>query len=105
MEMQGLPVKMMYYRQLDIITKSFVALGDLENSVKHGVKLARYLIAMTGREQLLEERSDPNYYLRDRNFGVRRRVGSTSGGKTKGKENGKGKGKGEGGKGDAPATV
>jgi hypothetical protein len=28
----------------------------LENSIKHGMRLARYLIGMTGKEELLNER-------------------------------------------------
>jgi hypothetical protein len=87
MEQQGIPIWMSYYKHLEVITKSFIALGDLENSVKHGTKLARYLIAKTGMEQLLKERSDPNHYLRDRSFGIRRRSGQ---------EKGRGKGKREG---------
>jgi len=85
-EQQGFPFKTIYYHHLDTIVKSFIALGDLENSVKHGMKLARYFVAMTGQEQLMKERADPNYYSRDRSFGTRRSVGKA---KRKGKSKGK----------------
>jgi hypothetical protein len=74
MEQHGLRLGMSYYRHLDVVVRSFIALGDLENSMKHGTKLVKYLVAMTGEEQLLRERSDANYYLRDRSFGTRRRT-------------------------------
>jgi hypothetical protein len=48
---------MPYYKHLELITKSFIALGDLENSVKHGTKVARFLVAKTSREQVLKEQS------------------------------------------------
>lgn len=82
-EQLGLPRKMIYYNYLDVIVKSYIALGDLENSVKYGTRLARWMVAMTGLERVLEERSDPNYYLRNGSFGVRKgRAGKT---KTRGK--------------------
>jgi hypothetical protein len=80
-EQQGLLNTMIYYAHLDIIVQSYVALGDLENSVKYGTKSARYLVAMTGLEHLLGERSNPNYYLRDKSFGKRRGGKATKGGR------------------------
>ena len=71
-EQEGFPARTIYYARLDIIAQSYVALGDLENSVEYGTRTARYLIAMTSVEHLLRERSDPNYHLCDKNFGIRR---------------------------------
>lgn len=80
MEKQGLPVMSIYLHHLNIITKSFVALGDLENSMKHGMKWARAMIAMTGRESLMGQCSDPTYYSQDESFATRRgRVGKAKG--------------------------
>ena len=71
MEKQGLPTRLIYHRHLELITKSFIALGDLENSIKHGMKWAKFLVAMTGMEEMMQERSDPTYYLEDADFGKR----------------------------------
>jgi hypothetical protein len=61
MEQQGIPVMEIYLRHLEIISKSFIALGDLENSVKHGTKLARLMLALTGAEHLVNEYANPDY--------------------------------------------
>jgi hypothetical protein len=65
-EQLGLPLKMIYYEHLNVIGKSYMALGDLENSAKHGMRLARYLVVNQNNC------SDPNYFLRDGNFGMHR---------------------------------